>query len=533
MSVAVSLFDLGAEIAQVHERSATGATRLVPVIVDDLGSARPLLRALCDLLQGRLFDTADPDPGFSELHAPVPATADPARREAITTALATPGGRRIILKDLGGGLADAEFDKPIAASEQSAGDRTVTALARAAVHRDLDQYEFAVITYESGTIDLPFRHAAWQLMVSHFASMRLGALRTLVIVTEAAIDIELHCQTEKGFHLAIEGDRLLRRQGRDNLMATVSSISKHREPFVLFLGAGFAASSLLPLGNAVRDGAIRRLLAISDLESPTANALAIRFHHWLSEKPGWLSESEKHMRQEDFVRKLTLERVVRAEVRMSEGFPTLEEFLRHHDSVVNAPGSAVLDLAKVLIHGSGRIVIVEVNFDLLIEKHVKVPIQIFASDLDFEAAPQYLRRYLASKEVAIPLLKMHGTITDFASCVVSDEQMEQGVGAGKLAALRELLADAQAPRLWIYVGVSMRDRDLLRVLKGEEFARGLDERWVCPYLVDTVAEYANTRALSWAKTEGPRIEDRLITETADAFFSALNSVWDESDGAGR
>lgn len=39
------------------------------------------------------------------------------------------------------------------------------------------------------------------------------------------------------------------------------------------------------------------------------------------------------------------------------------------------------------------------------------------------------------------------------------------------------------PRLWIYVGVSMRDKDLLPVLRGEDFARRLDERWVNPYLL--------------------------------------------------
>src|SRR5207253_387106 len=127
---------------------------------------------------------------------------------------------------------------------------------------------------------------------------------------ESAIDIDLHCQTGRGFRFAVEEGRLLRRQGRDNLIAVATRIMIHPEPFVFFLGAGFAASSRLPLGNTMRDGTIRRLLAVPEGESPTSIDLAVRFHRWLSEKPGWLSESEEHMPQEEFVRKLTLERVV-------------------------------------------------------------------------------------------------------------------------------------------------------------------------------------------------------------------------------
>jgi hypothetical protein len=525
VNVAVPLFELAVEIARLHGQSQTGVITVVPVIVDDLQTARPILRALCDLLQGRLLDASDPDSTESNLQSPVPATEDPVRRAAVTTELTTPMGRQVVLKNTAGGFVDAELDNPPVGKEQSAGERTIVALARATTHRDLDQYEFAVIAYDSGTMDLPFRRAVWQLMVNQLAGMRNRTLRTLVVVAEAAIDIELHCQTDKGFRFAVVGGRFLRRQGKDNLMATVSSISRHPRPFVLFLGAGFAASSRLPLGNSVRDSAIKRLLSIPAVESPTSEDLAIRFHAFLSEKPGWFSESEQQMSREEFVRKLTLERVVRAEARMDPTIPTLEEFRQHHDSVIHSPGAAALDLARILSNGAGRVILIEVNFDLLVEQHAQVPLRVFASDEEFVSAAQYLDRYLAREESAIPLLKLHGTITDFKTCVVSEEQTEQGIGAGKLAALRKLLGPANLPRLWIYVGVSMRDRDLLRVLVGEEFAQGLDERWVCPYLVDTVADYAHDRTPFWARTPQLNIEDRLITETADAFFSSLNSVW--------
>lgn len=106
---------------------------------------------------------------------------------------------------------------------------------------------------------------------------------------------------------------------------------------------------------------------------------------------------------------------------------------------------------------------------------------------------------------------------------MSAEQTERGIGEAKFHALRALLNDP--PRMWIYVGASMRDLDLGPVLGDENFARGLDERWVAPYLVDTVDTFALRRQPYWGDTQFKTIQDRLITETADAFFDALSATW--------
>ena len=119
-------------------------------------------------------------------------------------------------------------------------------------------------------------------------------------------------------------------------------------------------------------------------------------------------------------------------------------------------------------------------------------------------------------------MKLHGTIDRPESCVVSAEQTDAGIGNGKLAALRALL-DAESQRLWIYVGSSMRDQDLLRVLGDEDFARGLDERWVVPYLTDDIRHFGNARLRFWTDSGHRTMDDRLITETADAFFAALKA----------
>ena len=249
--------------------------------------------------------------------------------------------------------------------------------------------------------------------------------------------------------------------------------------------------------------------------------LAARFFRWMTDR-NWLTTVEQRMSELEFVRRLTLEQVVRAEQRVDATLPSLREFKELHDRRIAAPGQAVLDLGYLLSHWEGKLILAEVNFDLLVETHADAPLRTFASEGDFAEAPAYVRRYLDGAEVAIPLLKLHGTISDLTTCVISTEQTERGVGQAKLETLRVLLRPDQ-PRLWIYVGASMRDVDLRPVLGGEDFARGTDERWVNPYLDDSVEEFGRLREASWRQSEFPTIQHRLITETADAFFAALRA----------
>jgi hypothetical protein len=393
------------------------------------------------------------------------------------------------------------------------------------MHRELDDHKFAVIAYRESLVDITFQPAIWALAVDQLNNMPHGTLRTLVFVAENAVDIERHCQTGRGFQFAIDGQRLLKRKVAGDLRSAATHIARSARPVVLFLGAGFSASSHLPLGNSFRDSAIRRVLGIGEKDPVTSHDLGCRFHEWVSDR-GWLSQREQAMSQEEFVDQLTVEQVIRAEQRMDPGLPTLVEFRELHNRVIGAPGSSVLSLAHVLQRRAGRIVVAEVNFDLLVERHAGIPLRVFAAQPEFRDAPEYIRRYLAGTETEIPLLKLHGTISDLGTCVVSTEQTQLGIGAEKLAALRTLLDNDQPP-LWIYVGASLRDLDLRPLLLGEEFARGADERWVSPYLDASLEDFSQQRGPHWRRVSDlPTIEDRLITETADSFFAELSRAVD-------
>ena len=165
-------------------------------------------------------------------------------------------------------------------------------MARAAVHKDLDVHQLAIIVYRDTQVDYPFRRAIWNLAVKQLENSPHPTLRTLVFVAESPIQIELHCQRRIGFRRAIDGERLLRRHRDDDLTAWASRMATSADPFVIVLGAGFAASSRLPLGNHLRDRSIRRLIDIPETDPVPSDELARRFHDWLMDKPGWMTESE-------------------------------------------------------------------------------------------------------------------------------------------------------------------------------------------------------------------------------------------------
>lgn len=519
MTFATAAIDLAAAIIRDHERSSAGAVTVIPVVVEDVLLAMPVLHAVRDLTKATWLDSAD-------LNGPVPVSTDIRRQGLLDRGLElgpTERPRRLELSDKGGGTIEPVF-VPASGTVPSPGDGTILSVFRAVAHSALDENSIGIVVYRESVLDVHTRRAAWRATIEWFLNLPNPRLRTLVVVVEAPIDVSLHCRTGLGFRYALSGGRLLRRRGEDDLRAFAQQVGSLSGPTVLFLGAGFSASSRLPLGNGLRDGAIRRLLGIAEPDAFSSLELAIRFHAWVTDRPTLMSHVEREQTQSEYADRLTLEQVVRAEVNFTGGpSQTLTEFKAHHDRVVSTPGPAVRDLARILETGGGRIILTGVNFDCLVEENTKSPIRVFASDDEFQDAAGYVSSYLSGKETEIPYLKLHGSIDRMDTCVMSAEQTERGIGESKLQALRAL--QHEPPRMWIYVGASMRDLDLAPVLSEENFARGIDERWVAPYLVDTVDAFAFRRQPYWEKTSFKTIQDRLITETADAFFDALAAAW--------
>lgn len=480
MTRAASLFELAKCIVQEHQSGPAEKLRVVPVVVDVLDDVLNVVGALATLCEGCLLSAHD-----LSLADPVDATQNPLRLNAVKTALGGEGLHEVRISE-SGGRVDASFPN-IPDGALSQGQEMVLAVARAFLHRELDDHSFAVIAYSEGLLDYQFRAALWRLINDHFRGMPTSTLKTLVIVIESPIDIDLHCGTASGFRFAMDQERLLIRQGEADLTVQAGVVAKHEGPLVFFLGAGFAASSRMPLGNTMRDGAIRGLLSIPVDEPLTSMELAERFYEWVADR-GWLTNLERELARDWYIAHLTLEQVVRAERRAASGeSSTLSEFAVHHNRVIDAPGQAVRDLCAVLGSNRLRPLLVTTNFDTLVERHCDAPLKVFFSNDHFGDACRHIEAYVEGVTEEIPLLKLHGSIQDPNSCVVSTSQTEGGLGSAKLQALH-CLRDSDSPVWWIYVGTSMRDLDLQPILRAEDFAGGVDERWVEPYLSRGVDE---------------------------------------------
>ncbi|MGC1238479.1 MAG: hypothetical protein WA860_06790 [Acidimicrobiales bacterium] len=517
-------FNLVAELAREHSRDVqlqNSQVHFVPIVVDDLKSVLPALEAFSRSSEGIIMYAAG-----DSFDAPFISSHDLARREAIQSELSsssTGGSIDFEYFDVNEEYVDARVRGHHGTSELSAGESMALSVARVLMNIDLDRYPLSVVAYSATSLDALLAGALWRVGSNHFSKIKSEILKTLIFVVEAKIEVNLHCPEEGGFRFAIVGNRLLRRNTPDALGSDANQIAHHAESVAIFLGAGFSASSHLPIGNSLRDEAIKRLLGISPTTDVDSIELCRRFHEFAEGKSNLLLESERSMDAREFQSELTLEQVVYAESLYGQKYSTLEDFKRHHDEWLNDPGTAVLRLVEVIEADPQHYVIVEVNFDLLIETYLNVPFRVFATDEDFKTAANYVRDFLSGAEVEVPILKIHGTISEFESCIVQIDQTGMGLGLDKRTALEALITGES--RMWIYVGASMRDKDLLPFLLGEECADVLDERWVAPFLDASVERFAESRQRKWRRKTRPTLQDRLITETADTFFGKLAEMY--------
>ena len=518
MSSPETLFELAARLVNEHEsRSSASRLRVIPIVLDDVPQAKHVLHALAAVTEGLLLSADDP-----EMQSPIVATSNPLVRSAVTTGLKIrrpKGDRGVVIEQLEH-LSDVALVDPPTGPAPSPGESALLGLARCVLDERLGQYPFAVMTYSESGMDIEMRRAAWRLIVEQLEGLPLAPLRTLVAVAGGNLTVDPHCQPRRGCIFAVQEGRLLIRKTYDDVRGAASAFANSTAPFtVLFLGAGFSASSKLPLGNSLRDGAIRRLLNLPDVGSSDipSEEVARRFREFLKGNDK-LKGKLRGLNEDEFVRKLTLEQVLVEEQLRWPTLPTLDDFATRQAEVISKPGSSVRDLVALLRRRRGRVVLVTVNFDELVEQAAgEGLVKSFATDGDFEEAVEYLEQYLSSRrDLQVPLFKLHGTIGMKESCVVTIEQTEEGIRGGKLDVLKRLVGSGEQPTPWYYVGVSMRDLDLLPVFMHPDFAWGLDEHWVAPYLEASVEEFAEIRTGQWKKGQG--LQERLIAEVSDAFF---------------
>lgn len=392
--------------------------------------------------------------------------------------------------------------------------------------------ETAALVYSDDGLDVDLCSAVWTLLGAHIPTIGLGSIRQLIVAVDTrSLQGGIYYSKSNSVHCVIDERGCHKRKGTLENTQHVGQLSLKcgpDRPIVLFLGAGVSFSSGLPLGNSLRDSALRRMFGgYSGVE---AAQLPYEFHKWIRSNNRMLG-GEADLQLETFARTLTLERVLREEFHLAYGATrslTLVEFSDLNTKAAGLPGKAIRELKRIVSKlsrdPSKRLILVTVNFDTLLEQGASDAMRIFRSDEEFAEAPSYLSEYRRNGGL-IPYLKLHGSIEDLNTVIASVTQTLSGLSTQKTAAMRSLWG-IDVPMPLVYVGCSMRDLDLAPLLSSSEWSEKVDERWVAPVVDENVLRFINEhRQARWIKSEAPLLEVRAITETADNFFIDLAKAW--------
>lgn len=498
---------------QNHDRS--GKSDLIPCIHQSLELDVNLLSAGAERSGGRLFDL-DTSSGWEP--PPGPIVRD--RLDLVQGILEASVGHALP----GQIVVTEENGKVLArlAADVDAPEPSLQLILRAAsliASSAYDQFDLVLIAAGVSSTDPDRRELLWKMLTLDPDDLRIsGSATTIVPILGADVSPENDYGRQPGIRYVVLPDRLIERPPMTRARA-IQTISQPGDgPLVLFLGAGASASSRIRLGNAYRDVALADYSGESDTQV-AAGALFDLLHEQSRFLPG---ETESRA---EFMDTLTLERVLRETfadlgARPRSECRVIQELKADCDQALKyvRPGrAAIRELAARL---RGKLVIITVNFDRLVEVDLGVPCQVMSTPTQFGDGLEELRAYLrGDADKPVPVLKLHGSIEDADSLIATIDTTAAGLHDSVRAALNLVVDEAQSrPVRWVWVGCSMRDRDVNAWLGGLS-SNALDEWWVDPFpgksLDDFIHQY---RAPRWSTD---RRTDRLIVDSADGFLRAV------------
>ena len=508
------VLELMTSILRTADRRGPDSIEIVSILLEDMASHMSLI--------GEIFNHHS---GLQPLLAEEAATGveghpEPALRTIVEAVGIEELGSLAVIAD--GGLVKVRFaDSPD--DPTNPGTQNFLGAVTALFSADLNERRLAILAYDENQMDTRMRRALFDLFLQLLptSTVSLPAVIILIIGNES-VDYDHHTGPAPSVRYALHGQRLVRRRRWETSQPDILRLVGETDiPFVLFLGAGASSSSGLRLGDQIRDDALARFTA--DAVGSTFLDLAFRFHEMIEDDGRLLADEEK-LSREEFVKRLTLERVLREEFhRIERGqLPeTLQKFLAEEEAVLDSPGTSV-EAVRSLLGLQSRLLIVTVNFDRLVEHGSGESTKVFVTEDEFEDFPTYLKSYI-SDGGPVPVLKIHGSIETPESIVATVDRMAEGL-PGSLARSLEALATAHESRIpWFYVGYSMRDPDVTLQLQQPSFSKRTDERWIAPLSDPNIEEFVERfRVSPWGKDDVPTsLHEHSYTETADVFLGEV------------
>lgn len=490
-------------------------TSVLPIVVDDFAGHSDLVRAAAHSVGASLIVASDVERG-------VRGGFDHTLKTRIEGYLRVPrsgGAESRVNIRADESIVHASIDDRTELASRS--EREVSGLATALFSEELQTSSLAFIAYNEAVLDDEWAEAIWRLFGS-IDGTRFWAVKRLILLIERSGEDtpDHHLDSEPTVRFFVRSSGMTRRKPWRVDLAEIRYIAEQAASsgLVLFLGAGFSSSSGLPLGNTLRDDALRGFLAMPEAGF---GELAPAFFEYLRANERLL-EVEHQMQSDEFHRRLTLERVLREEIWRSgaDDSRTLSDFEKMNEIALKNRGPAVSGLHNV-IKVIPRTVVITVNFDTLVEVG-DGGVHTMVTEQEFRNGRDYLPTYLAEPDNPVPFLKLHGSIGSRETIIATVDQTAQGLSTEKEDCIRAILeTNSKVP--WVYVGYSMRDPDIWSVLQSRVVADRADEYWVGPF--------EDPNALAWSGLhrqfgqEKQTFWERCITLTADRFFEQLSVAW--------
>lgn len=510
---------------------ADGVT-VICVVDDDLDEDRDLIGDIVRALGGLVFDL----PELYQAGVVGTTASEPELRSAVETFMvpAAPKDKPFEFRPDGGRLSASFGSEKLVLSESGP---TLLGSALLPFANELGSVEMAAVVWEDTSLDVQAATAVWGI-VNHLSGRQLGKLKRLFVFAGGSIRHAVHLNSLQPTQYWMDRGALHAVKGQSHLSHWTKHLADQQasgRPMVFVLGAGFSSESGagqgIPLGDSLRDDALAEMFS-----GGTERSRLRQFYDLVSENALWTpAERAGHLpSREEFCESLTLERVLLVEFTDWEGrerSPTLQRLQLLNDDVIAAPSPGVVRFHEILA-ATHNIVVVTVNFDELVETAPGVRFNVLASPDELDRADQVIGAYLAATEERagsearpVPILKLHGTIGDLDTVIADVRRVADGLSDAVSRAMEQLTNDSE-PVPWIYIGHSMRDADLVRVLAQRRFGVGTDEIWVAPSLPPPVRRFAaEHRAHYWQERRAYELQMRHLTVTSDRFLIELANVW--------
>lgn len=383
-----------------------------------------------------------------------------------------------------------------------------------------DEFDLVMMAARVAPADPKRRELLWNLLTINPVDLTIvGGSTTLVPILGTNVNADTDYMRRPAIRYVARWDRVIRRSSINQTRAIKTIADLDGRPLVLFLGAGASASSGIPLGNRYRDLALEHLVGQRDDKHDSAEAFFDLLHERQHFMPG---ETQSRAA---FGAELTLERVL-LETFSDLGFrpradaPVIQEIIKDCAAALDyvRPGrKSIRELAAKL---PGQLVIMTVNFDQLIELDLGVERSVFYRPEHYRERLDDLIAYVkGDSSKPLPILKLHGSIEEPDSLIATIDTTSAGLHEDVLEALNQVLETARKPLRWVWIGCSMRDRDMNLWLGGLG-ASALDEWWVDPLPGKSLDDFDQHRALKWS-AKRQELRDRLIIDSADGFLRCL------------